>query len=444
MSPHDVFEKVVDTFPDYGSNVNPEKMQKWLRDNADWYGTPTPEELFDWASRFRGVSDDTAADLEAQYDDALYRMVQRGKLDPEEVQSLFYPTNQQETQPEPQGRERRSGSRTEATVSTGVQGGEQQPQNRGRRKAYRAKESALEQSAQASQNAQAEQQAPAPEPQSRAAQVSPAPPQPPSDNGDKPRDERIEELERTVEALEATEQRLRKQTQEEPDGGMTLADNLDQLVEVEKKIEELRGGSGQDTDPRLQEFSQRLGQLEQSIAEAASSNSSSESDNIVSVVASAEGIDPDKKAELIQSLGGGGMDPEVKKAEYELEQKQVMWENVSNAIKEAASGMGGGGGESGGTSMAKHLGEFLSGLRGSGARQQPVQQPAQQPRQPQQPVQQQPQAQPQRAQPQQNPDPEPQPVETVEEPPTARDRKSESDESEPEAEQTEPEEEQEA
>lgn len=372
MTPRDVFDNVIETFPDYGSNVDHPNVVEYLGEMADYYGTPRPADVHDWLSRFRGVSEETAADVEAQYDDALDHQLQRGKLSADDVRSLFVDESTQA--PQTRGgsaARRRARSRTEARVGGGQSESRTERASR-RRGSSRAKERVLQETTQVDlpPRVEARMEAADVDPQIRdlTREVYEMGRSESGSDRRNPQGQRrgtgpatADELNERVQMLEAAQQQM-QEGNGAGTGGFTFVDFLDQLTQVEEQLDELRGTS-QEPD-QIQQLQSQIQGIYSRLEEGAPEEATDPSQDLMSIIAKAEGMSPDDKAELLSAVEGAASDPEVKKEEYRLKRHEN-WASSFSDLAEKLVGGGGDGEEDGaGGNFAFSLGSFFRGLRG--------------------------------------------------------------------------------
>lgn len=343
FSVRDVFEDVIQMYPNYGDQVDPDAIVDYLTDMAGYYGTPTPDQLHDWLTRYRGVSSDTASDVEAQYDDALHHQLQQGNLDQEEVRSLFVPTGAQAGQSPPGGG---GGSTSRSQTAAAVQGGGGQsgPAPQPSRYESKTKDSLMQ--------SQSGNQVPS-QVQDRLDRMDVsrelreamremyalgASEQDGSQGQPAPGDTREEQLANRIEMLEAGAGKIQGGGQE----GYEFTDFLSQLTEVEQQLDQLRGGNSEGNQ-RLQRLEQRIEGLYEHLDR--NQGGGGQDSGIAAIIANAQGMGAEDKAELLQAVEGASTDPEVKKEELRLQRHEAWAEGIASGIQQALGGLGGGGGD---------------------------------------------------------------------------------------------------
>lgn len=339
VTPFDVFKTVVEMFPNYGSNVNDQQVQRYLIDRAEYIGTaPTPGQLSDWLADSPGVSDNTAAAVKEHYVEALDGQVQQGRLSPQDIKEVYAPGSAQSQQQQPQ--ESRGGSseaerRLRRTASQEPQ--QSQQPNPG---TSQAEERLMRHAAQQPQQEDVPQHVERKlnqanlDPQVREAmrdmymlgkEESQTQPDRPQRNR---REASRDELKDRIRMLEAQIEQGSEETE--------FTDFLDQLTTIEQQLDQLRGNDS--PDQNMQRLEERIEGLYHQLDDGGTQDDSG-TGGIANVIASAPGMEPGEKAEVLQSLQGATADPEVKKEELRLQRHEAWANSIVQAAEKAAEGV---------------------------------------------------------------------------------------------------------
>lgn len=219
------------------------------------------------------------------------------------------------------------------------------------------------------------------------------------------------EVGQRIQILEHRLDQIVNHLEQENGGQQGLTDLMEEALTVHDTIEQLRG---QDQAPNeVNRLEQRMDELYRELQQVGQEHDLGQrAESLISVIATAQGMDAGEKAEIIQAVEGAKTDPEVAKEKFKLERSQTWANALIDAVGNVGQAVPGGEDGEGGGGIAASVGALLGGYRRAvrGPQQQYPQQPqyAQPPQQPQQPAGQQAQQPRSQGQPVQE---QPQPVE---------------------------------
>lgn len=355
LTPRAVFEDVIRMFPTYGSSVSKEAVVEYLKDMADYHGTPTPDDLYDWVVRFQGVGDSTAADLKDQYDDTLDHQMQRDKLDPAQVQELFgYGSPSRDDVDErgaaPARRGSRAAARADPSRSVGGSGPPQRPQGESKAK-VRAVEQATRDEVPEPVRERLDRADVGPGVKDLAREMYLI-------GRDSAKADRSSSQSREPEPTRRQQQEPRQPGQPRSNGDSQsgeaggLVESIDQVLKLEQKLDEMRGDDHDATEQEITRLQQQLAAVAEQV-----NNDDPEHDHmsgeIEELVINSD-LPVNEKKEL---LGSAARDPETIKLEKRYDRLESLLDKGENVLSGLLAK------DDEGQSLLYHVGQYRAGLR---------------------------------------------------------------------------------